>query len=200
MRKHGRFGFRLGKALACRRGTSATEFALVAPPLFLILVGILEVGMILLLTTLMEGSVREAARFGITGYQVAGQSRADTIRAIVAERTVGLVDMDQLQISYQVYQSFEQIGQAEPFVDGNANGVYDAGESFVDVNGNGAWDADMGVAGVGGPGDVVVYTLTYNWPLMTGLLTPLLGEAGSFPIRAAIAVRNEPYGTTIGGS
>lgn len=200
MRKHDRFGSRLRAALACRRGATATEFALVAPAMFLTLVGILEVGMILLLTTLMEGSVREAARFGITGYQVTGQSREDTIRAIVAERTVGLVDMAQLQVNYQVYQSFDQIGQPEPFVDANANGVYDVGESFVDVNGNGSWDADMGVAGVGGPGDVVVYTLTYNWPLMTGLLTPFLGESGAFPIRAAIAVRNEPYGTTIGGS
>jgi len=69
----------------------------------------------------------------------------------------------------------------------------------VDSNGNGEWDADMGLAGLGGPNDIVVYTLRYDWPLMTELLRPLLGADGEFPLKASIAVRNEPFGVPVGG-
>ena len=97
-----------------------------------------------------------------------------------------------------VYDSFDDIGEPEPFTDQEPmNGAYDAGEPFSDTNGNGTWDADMGTAGVGGPGDVVVYTVSYDWPLLTGMLFSWMGTDGKVPLRASIAVRNEPYGMPI---
>jgi len=179
----------------CRRGVTAVEFALTTPMIFVAMVGLFEIAMILSASVLMEGGVREAARFGITGSVPAGTSREQMIRQIVADNTMGLIDMANLQVTTLVYKSFDQIGQPEPFTDTNANGQFDDGEPFTDVNGNGQWDADMGAAGAGGPGDVVVYTLTYNWPLMTPLLNDLIGHAGTIPLRASIAVRNEPYPT-----
>jgi hypothetical protein len=65
--------------------------------------------------------------------------------------------------------------------------------NFVDVNGNGQWDDDMGKAGLGNPGDVVVYTVTYPWPIMTPLMKPIIGN--SITLTARSVVRNEPYGT-----
>lgn len=106
--------------------------------------------------------------------------------------------MDEVQIQYLVYDSFENIGQPEPFTDQEPmNGVYDQGEPFTDVNGNTTWDADMGAAGVGGPGEVVVYTVSYDWPLLTGMLHSWMGTDGKVPLRASVAVRNEPYGSPI---
>jgi hypothetical protein len=35
-------------------------------------------------------------------------------------------------------------------------------------------DADLGVAGLGGAGDVVVYSLSYPWTALTPLLAPFL--------------------------
>ena len=62
-----------------------------------------------------------------------------------------------------VYESFADIGEPEPFTDQDGNAGYNSGEPFVDVNGNGQWDEDMGEAGLGGPSDVVVYRLSYDW-------------------------------------
>jgi Flp pilus assembly protein TadG len=186
--------FFTGRLWRDRRGATAMEFGLAAPVIFLFVAGILEVGLYIFGLTLLEASVRESSRYGITGASPSGVSREQAIRNIVGARTIGLIDMDRLVITTMVYSSFTQIGQAEPFTDtAPFNGVYDAGEPFTDVNGNGRWDPDMGSAGVGGPGDVVVYTLTYPWPLLTGLLNDLIGESGFLTLRASIAVRNEPY-------
>jgi Flp pilus assembly pilin Flp len=175
-------------------GASAMEFALIAMPLVITLIGILEVAMILFVNVLLEGAVRDSARYGITGYTTGGLSREDRIRKIIKERTVGMVDMTKVKIETLIYQSFSDIGKPEPLTnDVNGNGRYDPGDGFADVNGNGKWDDDMGKAGVGGPGAVVVYRITYNWPLLTGLLAPVMGSAGYIPLSVSTAVRNEPY-------
>jgi Flp pilus assembly protein TadG len=182
-----------------REGGTMIEFAFVAPILMLFIMGIIEVAMILLVSTLLEGSVREAARYGITGYVVDGFDRVGMIRKIVRQHTLGLVDMEQVEIQTVTYQSFSAIGQPEPFTDKNGNNTRDAGESFNDVNGNGKWDDDMGVAGAGGPGDIVVYTVTYDWPMLTSYMDDLLGRGGVIQLKASYAVRNEPWNIGIAG-
>ena len=53
----------------------------------------------------------------------------------------------------------------------------------------------MGAAGLGGAGDIVLYTLRYDWSLLTGLLDPLMGDDnGVMQLAASIVVRNEPFG------
>jgi hypothetical protein len=83
------------------------------------------------------------------------------------------------------------VGQPEPFTDENGNDAYDAGEPYTDSNGNGGWDDDMGAAGLGGPGDVVVYSMSYDWPIMIPLFQPIFGD--HVTLQANIAVRNEPF-------
>lgn len=176
-------------------GSAAVEFGLLAPLFILLLAGIVEFGMIMFSTVLMESALRDAARYGVTGYEEADTTRLDEIFKIVGKRTIGLVDMSTAKIEVLVYPSFDTIGQGEAYVDGNANAAYDAGETFSDSNGNGVWDADVGVAGAGGAGDVVVYRMQYQWPLLTPLVGRMIGTAGAFPVRASIAVRNEPWET-----
>jgi len=150
-----------------RDGNAGLEFALGAPLLFLAMFGIIELAMITLVTVLMEGGLREASRYGITGYVAAGTTRQAQIQAIIATDTLGLLDMSKLQITTEVYSSFSQIGQPGP---------------------------DPGVAGLGNAGDIVLYRLTYPWPLMTQLMVPILGTNGIVTLSASMAVRNEPYG------
>jgi Flp pilus assembly pilin Flp len=180
-------------------GATIVEFALIAPTLMLFVMGIIEVAMVLFVSMLLEGSVREAGRYGITGYVYQGFDRIAIIRKIVEENTIGLVDMEKVKIETLTYQSFSAVGQPEPFSDTNGNGQRDAGEPFNDVNGNGTWDDDMGVNGAGGPGDIVVYTITYDWPLLTTFLGDLMGRAGIMQLSASYAVRNEPWDIGIVG-
>ncbi|MGH6915091.1 MAG: TadE/TadG family type IV pilus assembly protein [Geminicoccales bacterium] len=182
-----------------RTGASATELALVSPFVLLLITGVIDLMLVMFVTSLMEGGLRDASRLGRTGFQPDNVSREDAIVQMVEEATIGLLDMSQVQITYQIYPSFEEVGQPEPFEDQDPfNGTYDDGEPYTDVNGNGQWDADMGLVGLGGPGDVVLYRITYDWNLLTPLLPQLLSGGDSVPLAASVAVRNEPWGS--GGS
>ena len=173
------------------RGALIVEFAFVFPILILAVLGTIETAMIVFISSSIESAVLQASRFGITGGTEGGVSREDRVRTIVGEKTYGLVDMEQVQIDTLVYDSFADIGQPEPFDDANANHGYDLGEVFTDVNGNGQWDPDMGAAGLGGPSDVVVYRVTYDWGIMTPYMRDVMGE--SVHHVSSVAVRNEPF-------
>lgn len=179
-----------------RKGSAVTEFAIAAPVVIMAIVGIIEFSMILFVSSLLEGGLREASRFGLTGFQPNGLTREERILKIIEDHTHGLVDGTAVNLSTLVYPSFDSIGQPEPFTDENSNGTFDAGEPYMDVNGNNQWDPDMGAAGLGGPEDIVLYTIEYDWPLMTGMLNGFVGNDGKIGLRASVVVRNEPYGTT----
>lgn len=175
---------------ADRAGEAAVEFALVGPLLILLLLASFELAIILFVGGTLESAVLVASRYGVTGRTVEGVSREGRIRQIIAERTLGMIDLEALTIDTLVYPSFGDIGKPEPFTDANGNGKHDAGESFTDINGNGKWDSDMGSAGLGGPGDIVLYKIEYETGAITRLLQPILGRIKH---HAAVAVRNEPY-------
>jgi Flp pilus assembly protein TadG len=178
-------------------GNASVEFALGAPVLLLALIGIFEISMLLFTNAVVEGAVRTASRFGLTGQQVGGLSREQVILQRVQEDSLGLVEITTEDIDILVYPSFTDVGQPEPYQDDNGNGTYDAGESYSDINGNGSWDPDMGASGAGGPGDVVVYRVRYAWPMMTGYLAEHFGDA--VDMAASIAVKNEPFEEAGGG-
>jgi hypothetical protein len=176
-------------------GSPVMEMAFAAPALFLICAGTVEFGMIMFVTVLMESSLRDAARYGITGQIPDGFDRQAYIIQLIGERTIGLVDIDNAEIQILSYPTFDDVGRGEDYVDGNGNGSYDPGETYTDENGNSQWDDDVGVPGAGQSGQVVVYRISYAWPLLTPLIAPLIGDDGKYLIKASIAVRNEPWET-----
>jgi hypothetical protein len=180
------------RGTACgERGQALVEFALVAPAFVAIVGAILEFSGIMFVQTILEGGARAASRYGITGTTVEGVTREEQIMAILEEHSFGVIDVDQLQVDTLVYDSFADIGQPEPFTDENGNDSYDEGEPFTDVNGNGVWDEDMGAAGLGGPDDVVVYRVSYDWNIIIPIFRPFFGDA--ITLQSNIAVRNEPF-------
>jgi hypothetical protein len=171
-------------------GNAVVEFALVAPIFLGITLSILEFSGIMFVQTLLEGGAREASRYGLTGQMPEGISREAMILQIVSENSFGIIDVDELEMTTLVYDNFNEVGQPEPFTDENGNDAYDEGEPYTDVNGNGGWDDDMGAAGLGGPGEVVVYEMSYDWPIMIPLFQPFFGD--HVTLQANIGVRNEP--------
>lgn len=175
-----------------RSGIAALEFALILPVLLVTFFGIVETATVLFIGTTIRSAVGQAARYGVTGAP-GTTSREDQVRAIVADNTYGLLDMDKVKIETLVYSSFDNIGKPEPFTDKNGNGVYDLGEPFTDINGSGKWEPDMGKASLGGKNDIVLYRVSYAWGIMTPLLRQIMGE--SIEHVSSIAVRNEPFGS-----
>ncbi|MDP6389516.1 MAG: pilus assembly protein [Alphaproteobacteria bacterium] len=172
-------------------GAAALEYAMVAPVFILALVGMMELGLMTFANVLLEGGLREASRYGATGFALPdGTSRADRIRQIVIENGAGLVVDEHVTITALIYPSFESIGQAEPFQDANDNDSYDEGETYTDVNGNGQWDPDMGLEGAGGAGDIVVYRVDYPWSPITNLFGGMIGDIN---LSTSLVIRNEPF-------
>lgn len=193
---------RLRRLARDRDGSAALEFAYAFPIIIMAVVGLLELLMIMFVSALMEGGLRDASRFAITGAVPVdangvptGQSREQLILDIVNDRTLGLLNLSLNDIHMRVYDNFSQVGQPEPLiVDLNGNGRFDAGDSYTDVNGNGQWDEDMAAVGTSGAsGDVVAYDIVVDWPLLTPLMAPFIGQNGVIKLGASIAVRNEPY-------
>jgi hypothetical protein len=175
-------------------GTAAIEFALVAPVMFMFIFGIIEFGLIIFNTSYLENATNIASRLGRTGYEEEGVDREDMIIAAIEESTNEVFDPSQIDISYEYYSQFDHIGKGEEYFDTNGSGQYDLGEPYTEINGNGQWDAELGQDGLGEAGDVVVYTVTYPWKIMTPILQPFfLSSDGVYEIRSSIIVRNEPY-------
>lgn len=178
----------------CTRGATIVEFAIVAPVLFLLIMGILEFGLIFFTTTVLEGATNVGARIGKTGYTAAG-SREDYIRSEIVRLSGGYLDPDLIDIRILSYDAFDNVSQPEPCLTDKCRDSDGApGVDYVDVNGNSSWDSDMGVAGAGAAGAVVLYRVTYPWKLVTPLFSTMIGDhRGNFDITAIATVRNEPF-------
>ena len=176
----------------------AVEFAVISPVLFLLIMGLVEVGLILSAQNILESATYLASRAGRTGYVADSRTQEETIRDTLEERASILFDSERLSVSSlnmtnSAYSNYSEIGQPEPWVDANGNGEWDYGENFTDVNGNGSWDDDQGQGGAGSSGQVVVYTVTYPWRLFTPLMGHVLGQDGIVNLTARAVVKNEPY-------
>lgn len=174
-------------------GVTTLEFSLVAPTVMLLAMGTVEVGLAMYAQNVMEGATFAASRLGKTGYTQEGSSQEQLIRDILGQRAGMLLDMDKVELTSIAYDQFDQIGQPEPFIDANENGIRDVGENYTDVNGNGEYDSDMGTGGFGNAEQVVVYTVSYPWPVFTPLIGQFIGSDGHVNLLARTVVRNEPF-------
>jgi Flp pilus assembly protein TadG len=176
-----------------RDGVAALEFAFIAPVFLMLMMGVIETSLLMLTQNTLENAIFAATRTGKTGYTASGSTQVDTIRAALNSRAISFIDTTQLNLSYKSYNQFDQIGQPEPFVDANSNGVRDNGENYTDVNANGQYDTDMGASDVGGSSEVVVYTVTYPWRINTPMIGRLFTNNGNLTLTARAVVQNEPY-------
>jgi Flp pilus assembly protein TadG len=178
-------------------GATVVEYAIIAPILLLLILGIIEYNTIMYAMAVLDGSITIAAREGSTGYTSGSGGRQAYIFSLAQAHSNGLLNPSKLTMSSKSYANFADIGQPEPCISPPTPPCPGTpGVNFVDVNGNGQWDSDQGAAGLGGAGDIVVYTVTYPWPIYTPILQPFLGSGGTVTISSSAVVKNEPYSTT----
>lgn len=178
------------------------ELAIAFPIFILMVVGVVELAMLMFVQVAVEGGLRQASRFGITGQDPgAGITREQKIAEIVAGHAHNLVKIEPSDIELLVYQDFASIGKPEPYEDDDPNdGEFDEakGDEFIpeqhDINGNGVWDADRGDVsqGAGAAGAVVLYRVNFQWEFLTPLFAASAGRE-RVNLEAAVAVRNEPW-------
>ncbi|WP_375403265.1 TadE family protein [uncultured Sphingomonas sp.] len=173
-----------------RDGSTVVEFALIAPVLMLMLVGILDVGHTAYTTAALQGVVQKAGRDSAIQ-----SSNAATIDAKVYDQVRDLTNtMTAPVISRRFFRDYSaaSIKQHEQYNDLNANSRCDNNETYTDKNWNGVWDADGGDAGQGGAQDRTVYAVTISYPRML----PLHGFINVPPnvtLTASTVYANQPF-------
>ena len=174
---------RLAATRAMRRfarqqdGSTAVEFGLVAAPFLALVFAIIETAIVFFSGQALETAVADSARLIMTGQaQTQGLSQS-AFKDAVCAKIFGLFDCQNgVYVDVKTFASFGNVTMQSPI---------DAGGNFVnDFTYN-----------PGGPGDIVVVRLFYQWPVYVALLGfDLQNMAGGKRLLIATAAfRNEPY-------
>jgi TadE-like protein len=173
------------------RGVTAVEFALIAPALLTILLGVFDAGYNLYAASVLDGATQKAARdSAIEGAEAKGLAIDDAVRSAVHD----VVPSANVIFDRRAYRDYSDIHQPEDFTDVDKDGACDNGEPFEDANGNGVWDADRGADSMGGARDAVLYTVTITYPRAFPLMR-FIGIPDTVTTTTRTVLRNQPYGT-----
>jgi Flp pilus assembly protein TadG len=178
-----------------RRGVTILEFAMILPALLTLICGSIELGHMLFARVVLEGAMTEAARLATASMETKEADRTEIMRTSIKNSmsAFGTAAGQSIRITSTVYRDFST-ATPETFTDTNGNGQYDSGEPYVDRNKNGMWNNAMPVAGstLGGPGDVVSYTVSFPKRVLFGFIGSAIGyRGGVIPLYASTVVRNE---------
>ncbi len=183
--------FQLRRVSRDSDGAAALEFAMMAPLLFLMMFGTLEMAQAFYIRGVLMGAVNAAGRNSTLQTGSANQVALD---ASVTKFIKAAAPAAVLTFTRKNYASFGSVGQPEDFTDTNGNGVRNSGECFTDMNGNATWDSDMGQNGLGGANDVVLYTVSVKYTQLFQIAT-FWGLPKSQTINAATVLQNQPFST-----
>ncbi|WP_374405759.1 TadE/TadG family type IV pilus assembly protein [Pelagerythrobacter sp.] len=173
-----------------REGAALVEFALVAPVLLLLLLGMFDMGYNYYIQSQLQGAIQKAARdSGIEG----AHATIPQIDGRVEKAVHDLVAGAEVDFSRKSYATFTDVARPEDYSDIDGNGVCSGGEPFEDANGNGIWDEDRGSEGQGGARDAVLYVVTVSYRRPFGV-TALIGLPDTLTTQATTVLRNQPYG------
>jgi Flp pilus assembly protein TadG len=171
-----------GHALARRfirqqNGAAAVEFALVAAPFLALVFAIMETAIVFFAGQALETAAADGARLIMTGQaQTAGFNQGQ-FKTAVCGKIYGLFNCNAgLFIDVKSYTSFSSANVSKPITNGN-------------------FDTSNFGYSPGGPGEIVVVRLMYQWPVYVSLLGLNLGDVsgGKRLLMATYAFRNEPY-------
>jgi Flp pilus assembly protein TadG len=162
----GRFARRQG-------GSAAVEFALVAMPFLGLTFAILETGMVLLAGQTLQTAAAESARQILTGKAQNQGLSAAQFQQQVCTYVSSLFNCASVYVNVQTYASFSSVSMLNPV----QNGTFNNSMNFSP----------------GGPGDIVVVQLFYQWPIIVPVPSLANLTGGSRLLVATAAFRNEPY-------
>ena len=170
-------------------GVTVVEFAIVAPVLVLMIMGMFDLGHQLYATSVMQGSLQQASR---SSTLETGASQTATIDTQLTDRLKDISPNATVVITRKNYQNFTDITLPENWTDGDSDGICNNGEPFEDVNYNGTWDTDRGRTGAGGARDAVLLTAVMTYDRLFPM-TGLIGLPTQVTVAGTTVLRNQPY-------
>lgn len=157
-------------------GTTAVEFAFIAPPFFALLFAIVETAMVFFASANLENGVHEAARLVRTGQLQFSGGGIAAFRQVVCDNAPLLASCDSdILIDVRKFQDFTNINFTDPV----ANGELQNNFTFIP----------------GAAGEVILVRVFYVWDVNVPFIGNFLSNMndGKRLLSAAIAFRNEPF-------
>ena len=179
---------RLSRLVRDRSGVTIVEFAMVLPPLCVLLLGTFELGYRSYAASVVQGALHEAARLATVG-----GIPMEEINARVTNRLSNFAGRGTVEIKTDSYYEFSGVGIPEEITSDTVPiGQYNVGDCFIDTNGSGGWEADGGAAGTGNSEDVVRYQISLTVEEIVPI-AGLLGWEQFNTITDNTVLRNQPF-------
>jgi Flp pilus assembly protein TadG len=157
-------------------GAAAVEFGLVAAPFLALIFAIMETAVVFFAGQALETAVADSSRLIMTGQAQTQGLSASTFKNAVCAKIYGLFDCQNgVYVDVQKFSSFASVTNPSPV----SNGTFTPPNNY----------------NPGGPGDIVLVRLFYQWPVYVSLLGFNLSNVngGKRLLAATAAFRNEPY-------
>jgi len=174
---------RLFRSTAAKRlirqqdGSAAVEFAMVAAPFIAVLFAIVETSIVFFASQTLEAAAADSARLVMTGQADAQGFDAAKFKAAVCAKVYAIFDCNgAMLVDVRTFNNFSSVDTGKP----------------VDAQGNVNLTAQYQA---GGPGDIVLVRLLYQYPVWVNLFGFGLANVsgGKHLMIATSAFRNEPY-------
>jgi Flp pilus assembly protein TadG len=166
-----------GRLARRQDGAAAVEFGLVAAPFLALLFAIMETAIVFFAGQALETAATDSARLIMTGQAQTQSFDAAAFKNAVCAKIYGLFDCQNgVYVDVRTFTSFSGVSMPSP----------------VDAQGNFQNNFQYQP---GGPGDIVVVRLFYQYPVYVSLLGFNLSNinGGKRLLAATAAFRNEPY-------
>jgi Flp pilus assembly protein TadG len=166
------------RLLADENGATAVEFGLVAAPFIALLVGIIQTFLVIFASQLLETVVMQASRQILTNQAQNSNMTQTGFTSLVCQQVAILFNCSGLMVDVQSVSSFSSTSTAAPVLTFNGQGKV-----------TNTWQYNPG-----GPGQIVVVRVMYQWPVFLGPLGFTLSNLanGNRLIMASAAFQNEP--------
>src|SRR5262249_4841983 len=168
---------RIGRFVRRQHGVAMVEFGLVAAPFLALVFAIIETAVVFFAGQALETAVADSSRLILTGQAQSQSFDASAFKNAVCNKIYGLFDCQNgVYIDVRTFSSFASVTMPSPI---DAQGNFQSNFSYQP----------------GGPGDIVVVRLFYQYPVYVSLLGFNLSNinGGKRLLAATAAFRNEPY-------
>jgi Flp pilus assembly protein TadG len=162
-----------------RQGTTAVEFALIAPAFLATLIAVLQTCVFVFAQQTLQTAAMEAGRLIMTGQIQNGNVTQSQFLSDICPMIQPLFNCNSLMVDVQSYSSFSGANTSTPTLTYNAQGQV-----------TNSWSYNPG-----SPGQVVIVRLIYQWSVVGGPLGFMLSNLpnNSAEMMGISAFRVEPY-------
>ena len=163
-----------------RGGTTAVEFAFIAPPFLALIIAIFQMTMFLFAQQALQTAAVSAGRLILTGQvQKAGLTQGQFKTNDVCPLLAAMFTCSNVYVNVQTYADFCSASTSDPTLTFNGSGAV-----------TNTWAYSLG-----NPGQVMVLQLVYQWPIISGPLGSVLPNLGNgyAEMMGVTAFRVEPY-------